>query len=151
MNEEQIEDKIESYFTKLTPKQRKWLEVYVETSNATEAAMQSYDCKDRHTAQNIGYENMSKLGFGELMEYMGLSDAKLLKKTEEGLDATRTISAISGDRAKGTDMDFVDVPDYAVRHRYLETILKLKGKLSDGKKFEVKGDGKLEVIVRDYQ
>lgn len=45
----------------LTDKQRAFIEAYfVCGMNATEAAMQVYTCKDRHVAQSIGGENLSK-------------------------------------------------------------------------------------------
>lgn len=113
---------------KLTFKQAKWLSVYIHTGNATEAAMRAYDCKDRETASNIGGENVRKLRIGDLMDAMGLTDQKLMVKLDEGLEAQRSIAAIAGTEANGGTTDFVDVPDYAVRHKYLDTALKLKGK-----------------------
>jgi len=130
---------------KLTVKQRKWLDVYIETGNATEAAMQAYNCKDRNSAKSIGFELLTKLDFGTLMELMGLSDSRLLKKADEGLEATRTISVMTGSKAKGTDTDFIDVPDYAIRHKYLETNFKLKNRLTG--KLEVSGVGGQPIVV----
>lgn len=134
----------------LTLKQRKWLKLYIELGNATEAAFQAYDCKDRTTAANIGSENVRKLQFEDLMEEAGITDAKLNKKLEEGLNATRTISAIKGTSANGGTTDFIDVPDYATIHKYLETGLKLKKRLIDRKDITSGGD-KLEglVIIKD--
>lgn len=114
---------------KLTAKQRKWIKVYSETLNATEAAMQVYNCKDRNSAKVIGSENISKLNFEELMEVVGLTDEKLAKVGNEGLSATKPIVTPEGVKA---------VPDYAVRHRYWETFLKLKRKLVD--KMEITGE-----------
>lgn len=62
-----------------------------------------------------------------LMDKEGISDKRLLKVLNQGLDSTKCISAI-GD-ANGKSTDFVEVPDYSVRHRYLETGLKLRGHL----------------------
>lgn len=132
----------------LTLKQRKWLDVYMQCGNATEAAMQAYDCQDRNSAKVIGSENLSKLNFAEFLEDAGISDNLLRKKIEEGLDADRTISAnvtiksddptIKNRKANGRDVDFIDVPDYATRHKYLETALKVKGKLIDKTESTVK-------------
>ena len=44
----------------LTVKQRRWLTAYVETGNATEAALRSYATTDRATAQAIGSELLPK-------------------------------------------------------------------------------------------
>lgn len=116
----------------LTIKQRKWLKLYLELGNATEAAMQVYDCKDRDSAKAMGGENLSKLNFADLMEEGGITDIKLSGVLHEGLEANRVISAMNTDRqANGATADFIDVPDHAVRHKYLETALKLKRRLKD--------------------
>lgn len=105
---------------KLSLKQRKWIEAYLETGNATEAAMRVYNCKNRDVARNIGGQNVAKLSFDELMDGLGLSDHKILKKIDEGLNATKPL-VIGSKVAK--------VEDYSTRHRYVETSLKLKGRL----------------------
>lgn len=59
-------------------------------------------------------------------------DDLLTRKLEEGLDANRVISAVNtGKQASGATTDFIEVPDHSVRHKYLETALKLKRKLVD--------------------
>lgn len=125
----------------LTLKQRKWLDIYLELGNATEAAMQAYNVKDRNSASQIGYENLRKLEYSDFMEAAGITDKLLQQKLLEGLDAQRTISAtvviksddpkVKSKQATARDMDFIDVPDYQVRHKYLETALKLKKRLND--------------------
>lgn len=115
----------------LTLKQRKWLKRYLECGNATQAAMEVYDCKDRDSAANVGYENVRKLDYIDFMEEAGVTDKVLQQKLLEGLESTRTISAIKGTSANGGTTDFIDVPDYQTRHKYLETALKLKKRLMD--------------------
>ena len=62
-------------------------------------------------------------GFRELMEKMGISDEKLAKRLDEGLDATKAV--VMGVKSEDS---FVDIqPDFAIRHKYIETALKLKG------------------------
>lgn len=128
---------------KLTAKQRKWLKVYSETLNATEAAMQAYDCKDRNTAKQIGWENITKLDFNELMDTMGLTDDLALAGIKEGIRATRPVIDPKTNKISA-------VADYGVRHKYIETALKLRGKL-DTQKIELTGkDGeplKMEVLA----
>lgn len=102
----------------LTLKQRKWIKVYIQTGNATEAARRAYDCKGE-SAHSIGSENLLKLAFPDLMEEMGLTDVALLNIGAEGLQSK-----------KGT-MSGEIIPDYKVRHQYWETMLKLKGRLRD--------------------
>lgn len=60
--------------------------------------------------------------FQALMEEVGLTDMKLAERLNDGLEATKTVILGQGDDA------FADnVPDYAIRHKYLETGLRLKG------------------------
>jgi hypothetical protein len=117
---------------KLTPKQRKWIKVYSETLNATEAAMQAYDCKNRDVAKQIGFENITKLDFIELMDTIGLTDEYLVKTVRDGFSSSRGM-LVNG--------KVVGLPDYTTRHRYLETALKLKGKLDNNQKLELSGPG----------
>lgn len=114
---------------KLTPKQRKFMKIYAKTLNATEAAMQSYDCKDRDVAKALGAENLSKLNFTELLDAVGLTDDDLAVALREGRHSTRAI-VVDG-KVQG-------VADYATRHKYVETLLKVKGKLAD--KLELTGE-----------
>lgn len=107
----------------LTFKQREWLRIYMECKNATEAAMQVYDCKDRLSAKVIGSENLSKLNFDELMDALGMTDEYLLKHGQEGME--KPVKAIK----VGSETKLI--PDYATRHKYYDTALRLKKKLSD--------------------
>ena len=133
----------------LTLKQRKWIKIYLETGNATEAAMQVYDCKDRNTAANIGWENVRKLDYTEFLEEAGITDNLLQKKINEGLEATRTVSAVKTSRnATADSTDFVDVPDFLTRHKYLETTLKLKQRLIDRKDITSGGET-LKITIDD--
>ena len=122
----------------LTLKQRKWMKLYLECGNATEAAMKVYDCKNRDVARQIGLENIAKLDYTDFMEEAGITDNLLQEKIMEGLDANRTISAkiTIKNQDKGANSqtnDFIDVPDFIARHKYLEIALKLKQRLIDRK------------------
>jgi hypothetical protein len=126
----------------LTIKQKKWIKEYISTGNATEAAARVYKCKDRNSANAIGSENLAKLSFTELMEEMGLTDVALLNVGAEGMLANKQISGIiiNGKQKEADDKtsNFVEVPDYPTRHKYWETMLKLKKKIDN--KFEIPGD-----------
>ena len=78
-----------------------------------------------------------------LMERKGLTDEHLLDKTSEGLNKANKIH--------GSDDNFVEVPDYGVRHKYLETALRLKGHGQQSGMGVKVGDGKIEVVVIDYK
>ena len=44
----------------LTLRQLKFIQIYIETGNATKAAMKAYNCKSLRTATSIGSENLTK-------------------------------------------------------------------------------------------
>ncbi len=73
-------------------------------------------------------------GWAELMEE-AFPDDLLTKVHTEGLEATKINSS-------HTEPDYA-VPDFAIRHKYLETAYKIKGKLVD----KAQIDGKLEVTL----
>lgn len=131
----------------LTLKQRKWIEAYIETGNATEAALIAYDCKDREVAGSIGSENLQKLALEEVMEEAGLSDSHLLKKLYKGLEANKVISAniTYGDADEQTN-DFIEVPDHTNRRGYLDMAFKLKDKYPREQVQNIQAT-KIEVIV----
>jgi hypothetical protein len=119
----------------LTLKQRKWIKEYLACGNAKKAALKVYDCTAQSAGQ-IGYENLNKLDYTEFLEAAGITDNLLQKKIMEGLDANKTVSAVKTSREAGVDStDFIDVPDFLARHKYLETALKLKKRLVDRKEF----------------
>ena len=105
----------------LTIKQRKWLSIYLEIGNASEAARQVYDCENDESAGQIGYENLKKLDYTDFLEAAGVTDKLLQQKIMEGLNSDKVKTSL-------TEPDQV-VPDYPTRHKYLETALKLKKRL----------------------
>lgn len=69
----------------------------------------------------------------ELLEQY-FPDALVLDKGFEGLDATRASNAAilitqDGTVVKAEEQGLIEVPDYLTRHKYLETVLKLKKRL----------------------
>ena len=131
---------------RLTIKQRQWIDNYLKYRNATKAALIVYfpefnlekdikdyseqETKDYHSARSMGNENLTKLDYQEFMEIAGVTDELLQRKLIEGLDANKVVSAkITSKEANSQTDDFIDVPDYQTRHKYLETSLKLKKRL----------------------
>lgn len=102
----------------LTLKQRKWIKEYIKTGNATKAALKTYDTDNYDSAAQIGSENLKKLQITELMEDMGLTDVSLMNIGIEGMTKPMKIH--------GTGDNFVEVPDYATRHKYWQSLLNLK-------------------------
>jgi len=109
-----------------TIKQKVALKNLVENGgNVTKAMIDAgYSPNTANTPQKLTESD----GWQELMDKY-LPDEKIIQKVDEGLEATRVISAVKGTSANGGTTDFIDVPDYAVRHKYVETSLKIKGKL----------------------
>jgi len=104
---------------KLTLKQAKFLDVYFETGNGTEAAMQAYDC-DRITARSISTENLAKPYLKEIvrlmMEERGLTLPLLIDTVKNATDAKR-LDDLSGEK----------VPDHLVRLRAVQVAGKWLG------------------------
>ena len=124
-------------------KERKFIEAYIDNyGNATKAYKVVNPNYSGENARVLACQLLTKLNIlnDELMDLMGITDAYLQEKLDEGLNATKTISVIplkakeakdnSTDlpNANSKNIEFVDVNDYAVRHRYLDTALKLKNK-----------------------
>jgi len=103
---------------KLTLKQAKFLDVYFETGNGTEAAMQAYDCKDRMSARNVANENLAKLGniVRLMMEERGLT-LPLLIDTVKGATEAKKLDDLSGEK----------VPDHLTRLKAVQVAGKWLG------------------------
>ena len=118
----------------LTLKQRLFLKEYIRTGNATRSALKIYDCKDLNSAAAIGYENLRKLQYDNFLEEMGLTDVVLVNTLATGLTKANKIH--------GTEDNFIEIPDHATRHKYLETALKLKRRLTNDNTFSVNIDNR---------
>jgi len=146
---------------KRTLRERKFISAYIENGgNATKAYLAINPKYEGDSARVLGHNYLTKLNISqnELMELMGMTDAYLQEKLNEGLEAKKVISVIpmkakeaqpnSTDLpdANSRNIDFVDVEDYAVRHKYLDTALKLKGSYpTEKKKVDLNVSGELEV------
>ena len=138
---------------KRTIKERKFIEAYIKNNgNATKAYEVINPEYNGTSAAELGYRLLRKVNISqdELMDMMGMTDAYLQEKLDQGLNATKTISVIplipkeaqenSTDlpKANSKNIEFVDVDDFAVRHKYLDTALKLKGKYPAEKHEEIR-------------
>jgi len=84
------------------------------------------------TATRKGKQLDKVVHMDEWLQMAGLTDKALSEHAVEGLQATKVVSAhiTSKDADSQTD-DFIDVPDWAARHKYFESVCKLRGKLKD--------------------
>ncbi len=101
---------------RLTLKQLKFIQIYIETGNATKAAMEAYRCKNLRVAAVLGSENLIKPNIAcELDKYRkegGLSIKKASNAINDGYDAEKGAGQAS-------------VPDHNVRLRSADMTLKL--------------------------
>lgn len=91
-----------------------------------------------NTAWNAHVNIEKRCNFQQELIKKGLDNDTIIKVLIEGLEATKVIScnviSPKGDGMKDAGpktQDFIDVPDYAVRHKFLETLLKLRGDLKE--------------------
>jgi len=67
-------------------------------------------------------------------------ESKIANRIGEGLDANRVVAAMNtGKDATAATSDFIEVPDLPTRHRYVETAMKARGKLTE--KVDVTSEG----------
>jgi len=138
---------------------RKFIDAYIENNgNATKAFLTiSPNAKN---PRQYGYRMLQKvdISVSEFFDKAGITDIHLSKKLKEGLDATKVISVIpippkeakpgTGNLPNATskNIEFIDVPDFNVRVKYLDMAYKLKDKYpSEKHKLEVEGDIKIKV------
>lgn len=109
-----------------TPKQRLAAEKYLENLRAENPKLLSEVLKEAgysDTMSTTPSQVTNSKGFLQVLEEAGVTDNKLSQVMAEGLAATKAV--VMGIKSEES---FVDVqPDYAIRHKYLETALKTKG------------------------
>ncbi len=101
-----------------TIKQKRWLKRTIELGNGTQAAKEVYNVKTEDGARAMASQNFLRLQMDEALEAEGLSDHTAAKSIKSGLEAMKI---------HGTNDNFIEIQDKATQHRYLETLLRLKG------------------------
>jgi len=75
----------------------------------------------------------------DILDQMGLSDRALVADLKAGLrEANKT---------QNIGTKYIMTPDYGIRHKYLETALKLKGELQGEKKEKEP----IQILIVDYE
>lgn len=124
------------YFEGFTPKEAAFYLEWLETGNATEAAMQVYDCKNRNSAKALGSAVLTKLNIDNpvkrFCEAHGLDVKTATDKLREGLEATKASNAAillmkDGKVMKTEEQGLIEVPDYAERREWWDRFMKLMG------------------------
>jgi len=106
---------------KLTKKQKGFVKDYIATGNGVQSALNNYDTDDYSTAGNIASDNLNKPKIQKAILSIAeqIPDEHLVRVHIEGLNASKTIKTADD----GTD---IVEPDYAVRHKYLDSAYKIK-------------------------
>lgn len=112
---------------KLTKKQQGFVKDYVETGNGVQSALNNYDTEDYGTANQIAIENLQKPIIQNAIKSIAdrIPDDKLHEVLMEGLQAGKTVYKNNNATKEVEEVGYE--ADYAVRHKYLDTALKLKG------------------------
>lgn len=128
---------------KLTLKEKKYIKAYMETGNKSEAARVA-GYKDIHSAWDILQKPQVQAAIEHMMDKKGLSDGDLLDVMAEGVKANKVISAnvyikqdptnpespaIDMKPADGVTKDFIEVPDWDARHKFVKLGLELRRRL----------------------
>jgi phage terminase small subunit len=129
-------------------RQQKYKKYRIEGYSAFASAVKAG--YSRATAINATKNIERRCNFNELLEIKGITNDALSQHAFEGLNANKVISAnITYGEADEKTNDFIEVPDWNVRHKYFETILKLRDLLRERaiNVNEVKNETKVVVIV----
>lgn len=135
-----------------TPKEKAFAREYLANGGfgAKAVIAAGYDVASPAIASSMANENLKKLNLSEMMEQVdGLRMKDLLIKLAEGLYSNRQVGATTMRNANEGTVDFVDVPDMAVRAKYLELAFRVGGHLIS--KAELSGPNGGPMIVAKVQ
>lgn len=119
--------------SRLSTKERGFIKDKIRGETGVQAALNNYDTEDYDTAASIASENLRKPKIVNALE-KALPDDLLAKVHVEGLHASKEVwkNNESGEVEKVSKE-----PDYAVRHKYLDSAYKLKGSYAPEKSVNV--------------
>lgn len=121
----------ENSMQKLTKQEAKFVEIKAETGNGTKAAQEAFGIEDSNYAGVKAHELLRNPKIVNAIEE-ALPDELLAQVHLEGLNATRGIDGA------------IELPDYAVRHKYLDSAYKLKGSYAAEKSIVVNAQVNIE-------
>jgi len=114
----------------LTIREKRLIKGVVSGLTGAEAARRAgYSAK---SASQLASETLAKpkvqSALLAAMEKAGITDDRIAQVMDEGLKANRVVSArVTNKDAEVDTDDFIEVPDHAVRHKFLETAIDVKG------------------------
>ena len=97
---------------KLTPKQKRFVDKYLETGNGTRSALEAYDTEDYNTAHSIASENLQKPTIMAYLEQKGINAANRvieLSRQSDNLTVALNASKDILDRAYGKPQRTIDI------------------------------------------
>ena len=111
---------------KLTKQDKGFVKDFIETGNGTKSVLNNYDTKDPNYAGVKATRLIRKDKIKNALQTFAdrIEDDKLFKVLDEGLEAGKHIYKNNNESGEIEDMGVE--ADYAVRHKYLETGLKVK-------------------------
>ena len=128
---------------KLTGKQRKLIQGIAKGKSQRQAAKAAG--MDSTYASKVLKKPQVSATLQDLMEKSGLGDKNLLSVHKDMLQASRTVSAVSGKDANAGTVDFIDVPGWQARGKALEMGYKLKGAFIEKKEITGPNGGAIPV------
>lgn len=136
--------------SKLTKQEKKFVKVKAETGNGTLAAKEAFEIEDDNYAGVKANRLLRKDKIVNAIQE-ALPDELLAQVHLEGLQATKrsgTGGMKIGIGANGEVNDFghteIDEPDFAVRHKYLDSAYKLKGSYAAEKHISINAQVNIE-------
>ncbi len=139
---------------RLTLKQLKFIQRYLETKNATQAAMEVYRCKNENVAAVLGSENLTKPDIAcEIDKHRkegGLSIQKAINAINDGYDAEKKGAPDHNVRLRSADMTLKLADAYPknkeVSHRHAHLHLEMVKELSEKFTFDELGEMQKEAM-----
>lgn len=132
--------------------ERKFLVALPTAKNATEAAKAAGYAEPTQAA----YKLMRRLDLSDIFDAMGIDDGTLTDLVRQGIHADRVIASkvvikaddpsVKDKQAEARDMDFVEVPDWPTRHKFIQMAFELRNRFP-AKRIEASVGGQ-EVIER---
>lgn len=109
----------------LTPKQRAFVQYYIETGGSgPEAAMMAYNCSSRNSARVIAHRNLHKPKIIAYIESLW-AEHNLVERSVRALgESLKATKVVIINRKTGESIEF---PDHAIRLDTAKIVLKLRG------------------------
>lgn len=121
--------------------------------NATKAYLELHPGVSEKSAGVLGSKMLGNISILPIANAYNLNHERYLQMIDEGLDATKPISALNtGKDAGSKDMDFIEVPDHQTRLKYHDKLGKLIGVESDRQQTNVQVNvlNKLDTQRKEY-